>query len=236
MWPIVFSFACTAAIFFSFSTEVAISPVRQAVPKTPPTSLKLGDKIAIVCDHTCVEQAQAMRATLEAFRLHADLYRLVQRWQADDFFGKRAKDYEYVVICCHGSINPKLRIKFEVIEPKKDNPELGDMVDYEINADNVATRLIGFQGVIVSMACESGGEPLAAAFLKAGCKAYLGPIGYSDDSSGLIYAQSFFYFMQYHWRQPAPVKWTIQEAADAAQHLDPRAKFGTKIWRCYERK
>jgi hypothetical protein len=198
--------------------------------------MKLGDRVAIVCDHTMVEEANAVRGVLEANRLRADLYRLVQRWQAEEFFAKRAKDYDYVVICCHGSLEPVLRIKFEVIVPKKENPEFGDMVEFDLTAENVPDRLTGFRGVVVSMACESGGEALGAAFLKAGCRAYLGPTEYSDESSSLMFVHAFFYFLQYEWRLPAPEKWTIADAAEAARKLDPRAKFGTRIWKLYEHK
>jgi hypothetical protein len=86
--------------------------------------VKLGDKVGVVCDHTLIEEARAIRAALESFRLHVELYRLVQRGQAEDFFGRRAKDYEHLVLCGHGN---EQRIRLEVIEPKKDNPELGEM-------------------------------------------------------------------------------------------------------------
>lgn len=122
--------------------------------------MKLGDRVAIVCDHTMAEEAGAIRAVLEANRLRADLYRLVQRWQAEEFFARRAKEYEYVVICCHGSLKPVARIKFEVIVPKKENPELGDMVEFDLTAENIPDRLTGFTGVVVSTACESGAEEL----------------------------------------------------------------------------
>ena len=50
--------------------------------------MKLGDKVGVVCDHTLIEEARAIRAALESFRLHVELYRLVQRGQAEDFFGR----------------------------------------------------------------------------------------------------------------------------------------------------
>lgn len=198
--------------------------------------MKLGDKVGIVCDHTCAEEARALRCMLEAYRLDVDLHRLTQRWQAEEFFSKRASQYDYLILDCHGTNKPNLRIKLEVIEPKKENPELADMIDYELTPANIVDRLKRFSGVFVSMACESGREPFGAAFLKAGCKAYLGPADYSDVSSGLLFVSAFFCFLQYEWRLPAPEKWTISDAAEAARRVDPRAKFGTSIWRLYEHK
>jgi hypothetical protein len=53
--------------------------------------VKLGETVGVVCDHTVIEEARAIRATLESFGLRVNLHRLVQRWQAEDFFGRRAK-------------------------------------------------------------------------------------------------------------------------------------------------
>lgn len=228
----VFVIGCMA--FDCGAKEFCPEVLDEPQPKPKQQGLKLGDRVGIVCDHSMVEQANALRATLEAWQLRVDLHRLVQHWQAEQFFQKQMAEYDYVIICCHGTDRPKLRIKFEVIVPKKENPELGDMVDFELTPENISTKLNGFRGVLVSMACESGSEPLGKAFLKAGCKAYLAPGDYSDDSSGMMFVMSFFYFLQYQWRLPDPQVWSIKDAADAARKLDPRAKFGTKLWQLYE--
>jgi hypothetical protein len=198
--------------------------------------MKLGDKVGIVCDHTLAEEARALRGLLESFRLDVDLHRLTQRWQAEEFFSKRAAAYDFLILQCHGCEKPCLQIKIEVIEPKKSNPELGDMAVYQLTPENIPDKLKGFKGVFVSGACESGRPEMGTAFLKAGCKAYLGPSDYSDGSSGTMFIASFFYFLQYEWRLPDAQRWSISEAYEAARNLDPRAKFGTKIWKLYEHK
>jgi hypothetical protein len=195
--------------------------------------VKLGDKVGIVGDHTLIEEARAIRAALESFRLRVELHRLVQRWQADDFFGRRARDYDYLVLCAHGT---EERIKLEVIEPKKENPGLGDMVGYLLKPATIPDQLTGFRGTLVPTACASGLEPFGAAFLKAGCRAYLGPTDYADLASATLYVIGFFYFLQYEGALPSPEKYTIAEAAEAARQLDRRAKLGTKLWRLYEHK
>jgi hypothetical protein len=201
--------------------------------------MKLGDRVGIVADHTHGEEAMALRAILETFRLQVDLYRLVQRWQAEEFFAKRAKGYDHLILACHGTDTDKgagPRIKLEVIEPRKDNPELGDIVEFPLTPANVPDKLTAFKGVFVSMACFSGSEALGTAFLKAGCRAYLGPGDYSDGSSGMMYVLAIFHFLSYEWRLPDPHTYTIAQAAEAARKLDPTAKFGTKIWKLYEHK
>jgi hypothetical protein len=195
--------------------------------------MRLGDKVGIVCDHTLIEEARGIRAALESFRLCVDLHRLVQRWQAADFFAKRARDYEYLVLCAHGT---EERIKLEVIEPKGDNPELGDWVEYLLQPATIPDKFNGVKGTLVSTACASGGEAFGTAFLKAGCRAYTGPTGYANLSSATLYVIAFFYFLQYEQQLPAPEKYTIAEAAKAASLLDLRAKLGTRLWRLYEHK
>jgi hypothetical protein len=189
--------------------------------------------VGIVGDHTQIEEVRAIRAALESFRLRVDLHRLVQRWQAEDFFARRAKEYDHLVLCCHGT---EERIKLEVIEPKKDNPELGDWVEYLLKPATIPDQLLGFRGTLVSVACNSGGEKFGAAFLKAGCRAYLGPTEYVDQSSSTLFVIAFFCFLQYEWHLPSPEKYTIAEAAEAARLTDRRAKFGTKLFKLYEHK
>jgi hypothetical protein len=47
--------------------------------------MKLFDTVAIVCDHSLVEPATAIRAPLEAMNLYAHLYKLAQYQQAISF-------------------------------------------------------------------------------------------------------------------------------------------------------
>lgn len=193
--------------------------------------MKLGDEVGVVCDHTLIEEARAIRAALESLRLRVDLHRLVQRRQAEDFFGRQAGGYESLVLCAHGS---EERIKLEVIEPKQENPELGEMVGFLLKPETIPDQLIGFRGTLVSTACASGLEPFGAAFLKAGCRAYHGPTGYGDLTSATMYVIAFF--LQYEELLPSPERYTIAEAAEAARQLDRRARYGTKLWRLYEHK
>jgi hypothetical protein len=185
--------------------------------------VKLGDKVGVVCDHTVIEEARAIRAALESFRLRVELHRLVQRWQAEDFFAHRAKDYEHLVLYGHGN---EQRIKLQVIETKKENRELGDWVEYLLKPATIPDQLLGFRGALVSTACCSGQEAFGAAFLKAGCEAYLGPTDYVDQSSSTLYVIALFYFLQYEECLPSPEKYTIAEAAEAARLVDRRAKLG----------
>lgn len=104
--------------------------------------------------------------------MQVDLHRLVQRWQAEEFFGRRARGYDYLVLCGHGT---EQRIKLQVIEPKKENPELGDWGDYLLTLATIPNQLLGVRGTLISTVCFSGQEALGTAFLKAGCRAYLGP-------------------------------------------------------------
>jgi hypothetical protein len=60
--------------------------------------MKLFDTVAIVCDHSMVGVATAIRAPLEAMNLHVRLYKLVQYQQAISFFANEARLYNYLII------------------------------------------------------------------------------------------------------------------------------------------
>ena len=48
--------------------------------------MALFTNVAIVCDRTMVEYAQALRSVLEGYRVRVDFYRFVQKPQVSQFF------------------------------------------------------------------------------------------------------------------------------------------------------
>ncbi len=99
-------------------------------------------------------------------------------------------------------------------------------------------------GALLSTACGSGREPLAAAFLNSGYQSYIAPVHPDDpeeiyvdlDSSLVFFTDFFYYLMDGVDRDYSTTTYTEQEAAEKAAQLDPHFRFGTKIFRRYTTK
>jgi hypothetical protein len=202
--------------------------------------MKLFDTVAIVCDHSLHELATAIRAPLELMRLQVRLHYLVQYQQAINFFANEACQYNYLVICCHGTGNEEadLMIRVEVVEQKDGDPERDDGWEATVLAlrpSNIPQLLHNFQGNILSLACGSGREPFAKAFLATGCRAYIAPdeLYFSRDSA-MLFTIGFFYHLRAEDRDFDRAKLGVAEAV-LAQQFDPRFSMGTKAFRVYER-
>src|SRR3712207_6711354 len=61
-----------------------------------------GPPVAVVTDRNS-EEANALRAALEVFRLRVDFYRMVQRRQLLAFLAGEHIPYDYTVLCGHGT-------------------------------------------------------------------------------------------------------------------------------------
>lgn len=203
--------------------------------------MKLFDTVAIVCDHSLLELATAIRAPLELMRLQVRLHYLVQDQQALNFLANEACQYDYLVICCHGTGNEaaEMMIRIEVVGQKDGDPERDDGWEEAILAlrpSSIPQLLHNFQGSILSLACGSGREPFGKAFLETGCQTYIAPdeLYFSRDSA-MLFAVGFFYHLRAEERDFDRAKLGVAEAAVLAQQLDPRFSRGTKAFRVYER-
>ncbi len=85
---------------------------------------------------------------------------------------------------------------------------------------------------IVSVAGAGGRPPLANAFLRTGCAAYIGAIEGVDDTSALQFVNLFIYFLLESEREPS-LKCTELEAVERASRIDGAFQEGTCLFRYY---
>ena len=208
--------------------------------------LRLFTRVAVVCDHTMLQDAHALRGMLEAFGLQVDFYFFVQKRQVLDFFAQPL-NYAYTVIFCHGSgkTAEDMHLRLEVVDQKDgdyDTPEGWDRVVVELTPAKIVEYVQNREGTLLSTACSSGRKPLAEAFLKSGYQSYIAPVHPDDptkeidvdiDSSLVFFTSFFYYLMDGVDRDDSTTSYTEQEAAEKAAQLDPHFQHGTKTFQRY---
>ncbi len=104
-------------------------------------------------------------------------------------------------------------------------PELAEEIKHKYPYDDVVTseELKSFlklkNNLVINLACMSGTEALAKAFLEAGAKTYIGPTDYCEGDASQMYALELLY--NYHMN-----KGDISSAHEVASgHKDDRAMF-----------
>jgi len=201
--------------------------------------MNMFDSVVIACEQTTLDIAMAIRSSLELFRLNAYLHFCVQRKNVIDFLAGKIPDAEYVVLCCRGNHAGESGW----IAPGEDqlgmNFGVADQVNGEwkpaplfLRPDNIAeyVRLPG--RTVISNGCNTGHEPLAKAFLAAGCKGYIGAVGSVDQDSTALFTIAFFYHLLCHERDSS-LRCSDEQAAERAASLDRESKEGTKVFRYY---
>ncbi len=203
--------------------------------------LRLFTPVAIVCDHTMTDDASALRGMLESFRLRVDFYHFIQKPQVFDFFAQ-PNNYAYTILICHGTgeTPEDMNIRFEVVDQESgdyDNPEGWDSVTIELTPTKIAEHLQNRGGTLISIACGSGREPLAHAFLKSGYQTYIAPAEtFVNAGSALVFVVNLFYYLMAEDRDYATTIYTEKEAVEKAAQLDPDFCYGTKLYRYYTTK
>lgn len=198
--------------------------------------MKLFDEVAVACDLKMIEEANAIRAVLESFRLRVRFHRFVRRRNVVEFFGDSPGGCEYTVLVCHGmgdAEEPKIR--FEVVdqaEGKMDAPEGWEDAPFDLTPSTITKVVAGARGTLVSVACGSGRKPLAEAFLAAGYEAYVAPVEeYYDGDSAVLFVAGFFYHLLAEDRDYAPMSYTAREATERAAAMDEHFELGTRAFR-----
>jgi hypothetical protein len=201
--------------------------------------MQLFTPIGIVCDHTMVEPATALRAVLESFRLRVDFYRMVQRRQVLSFFAEPPAQYAYTILWTHGSGSTAedMHLAFEVVDQKEGNyqqAEGWEAVTLKLTPDAIAEYVRQQSGTLISTACGAGRDPLARAFLQTGYHTYIAPLEtYYDLDAGLLFCINFFYYLLAEDRDYAPITYSEQAAFELAAQSDPDFPSGTRAFRYY---
>lgn len=202
--------------------------------------MKLFSTVAIVTDHTMVEDASALRAVLEAFSVRVEFFRLVQRPQVLSFF-QQEQQQDYTIIFCHGNGEPPgdLHLALKVVDQKDGDyeaPEGWAPTTVKVTPAFVKENIRGRVGTLISTACGSGRRPLADAFIDAGYNSYIAPVEpYYNSQAGIAFLTSFFYLLLSEDRDYAEIKYSEVEAVQAAVELDSEFAYGPNAFRRYTR-
>lgn len=199
--------------------------------------MKMFDSVVIACDQSTLDLGIGLRGMLELFRLRAYLHFCVQKRNVLDLLGGKIPESEYVVLCSHGLGSEgdeppdKMKMGFRVVDKIEGRWE---GVEVALTPKNIP-EIVSLAGrKVLALGCANGREALAKAFLKGGCKAYIGAVGPVDQDSTTLFAVNFFYHLLSSERDPA-LKCTDQEAVEKARSVDVDFREGTHLFRYYER-
>lgn len=202
--------------------------------------MRYWDEVAIITDARTVEYANALRGALESFHLRVRFHRIVQRTQVLEALGGELPLPEYTVLVIHGHTEgntPLLR--FEVVDNPSPDPRAVEgwfPTHVDLTPDTIPTLVKMTGGTVLTIACEGGREPLAQAFLAAGCDAYVGCETAPDMDSATLFCIGLFYFLLSEDRDNAPRGYTLEEAVKRAAALDSGWAYGTRNFHCYQRR
>lgn len=147
--------------------------------------------IALVVIGEVGQEPIAIRSTLEYFGFRVIYYPI---GRPNDFIAILSGNTLYpdisdVIICAHGKAGG-------IIMPILDST----IYDKEERSGDFTPEIIAQFGklpdkIIITTGCTLGVEPMAAAFLKTGCKNFIGATNYIDGNAALIFVQTFYYKM-----------------------------------------
>ena len=200
--------------------------------------MKMFTAVAVVRDSKCLGIATALRGVLEPFALHVELLHLLQARQVREFFDHPRPAYAHTVLVCHGDGEDDAPyLVFDVVDQvngQHDRPEGWRSTPVHCTPSWVAAHVRHGQGTLVSLACGSGREPLARAFLEAGYTAYVGPTEpYIDYDSSLVFAINWFHLLLSEDWDYGPGAHTEREALTAASAVDGDWPYGTRAFALY---
>lgn len=201
--------------------------------------MKMFDSVAIAWDQWSMDVGLAVRGALELFRLHVHPYFCVQKRNVVDFVGGKIPDCEYVVLCSHGlgsadtpvESPDEMRMGFHVVDQVDGEWQ---KIEFALTPANIG-EYVRLEGrTVVALGCGNGREPLAQAFLDAGCRAYAGAIRPVDQDSTAMFGIAFFYHLLSAGRDRR-LSCSEREAAERAAGFDSDSKEGTHLFRYYSR-
>jgi len=191
--------------------------------------MNMFDSVVVAYDKAHFDVAMPVRSMLELYRLYVHMYYCCQKRNLLEVLAGHIPDSEYVVLVAGGE-DEKGGLDTGSIVFR----QLVELVDGGWRADDVmlcpddVRRLVHLPGrTVIAMGCTGGREPLARAFLDAGCRAYIGATGAIDQNSTTMFVCAFFmYLMEEAPEQLAPI-----EAVKRARQLDSQ----TSAYRYYGR-
>jgi hypothetical protein len=191
--------------------------------------MRLFDSVAIICDQSMYDVALALRAVLDSFALQPFLYRCVQKRQVLELLGGRIAPSDYIVLACHG-VPDEHRVFFSVVDTVAGQEDVWERVEFSLTPANIPDLVRLPDRTIVSLACGSGQDAVAQAFLASGCRAFCGPTAAPETDAALMYTCAFFYHLLAAEHDPR-CRVTEPDAAACAAAFDRAAQTGTGMFR-----
>ena len=195
----------------------------------------------MICDNSLrmSQDMSAIRAALEVFGLRVHLYDLVQKRNALEVLTGGFPECEFVILCCHGGSDPDggPQINLEVMNQiDGDYDKFGgwETTMISLTPANIPDYFSGNGRTLISIACGSGQEVFAQAFLQAGFKAYIAPRPAAHINSIILFVIGFFYHLLAATRlEDEPLHHTHQEAVALAAQADADYTQGTRAFHYY---
>jgi hypothetical protein len=169
----------------------------------PGVPLVLQEPLSIIALGDTGTEPMALRGVLEAFNYRVEIHWVGSRKQFIAILRGDIPTHPYVVLSAHGD-------------------ERGILVPDEapVGADELAEVVHLPDRVLLSLACRTGGDAFAKAFLAGGCHAYIAASEEMEASSALLFAIHLFYFLSPTHRRP------LREAVGEARKHDAQcARF-----------
>jgi len=187
------------------------------------------DSVVIAYDPTTFDLAMPMRSMLELYRLYVHMYYCCQKRNVLDVLAGNVPDAQYVILVAGGCDREELDrggcISFRRLVEQVDGKWRPSEV--RLFPEDVP-GLVSLDGrTVIAIGCHTGCEPLARAFLDAGCKAYLGPTEAIDQNSTTMFVCAIFHYLL---AEP-PDQLDVREAVVRARQIDSQ----TASYRLYSR-
>lgn len=204
--------------------------------------MKLYDSVAMIHDYSpdLSSYINATRAALEAFGLRVHLYDLTQKQDALKVLAGAIPECEYIVLWCHGDtdINGESQLSFKLIDQMDGDYSKSrgwEGVTINLTPANIPDYFVGNGRTIICIACGSGQDQFAQAFLEAGYKAYIAPQGGGVHvNSAVLFIIGFFYHLMAATRlDDQPFQHTDLEAVALAAQADADFAQGTRTFHLY---
>jgi len=140
-------------------------------------------------------EAIALRSILEYFNYRVEIHWIGSRPQFLEVLQGNIPTFHYIVLSCHGD-------ETGILVPGQES----------VSSENLSQSVKLPGKIVLGLGCLTGTKPIANAFLKGGCEAYIAPTDFIEGNAALLFAIHLFYFLA--------DKRTLGEAVDLSQQHD----------------
>lgn len=184
--------------------------------------MKFGSAVRIITDRTWERYGvgKSIEAITQAFCMNTTLIRADTEEALKSHGSCSQPDIELTVLSCHGfpQKNGPVVLNWTVGRPL--NHIEWEDVELRISGQDVGKYFTRGSGALLNLACWSGREEFAQAFLNAGYDAYIAPEKTSDCFSAYQFYTAFLGYAVYEQRDEKPQKLSFEECVERARKID----------------